>query len=69
MKIQAKKDQRGKSKAQAKKTQRRAARLRLVPVATPDEERQQRISCLRDLIRWLASLYPGQCGRNKPSRR
>lgn len=52
-----------KSRGKAAKAQRRAARLRLVPVATPAEERRQKIACLRDLARWLATLGPGRCRR------
>lgn len=52
-----------KSRGKAAKARRRVARLRLVPVATPAEERRQKIACLRDLARWLATLRPGLCRR------
>jgi len=53
-----------KSRGKAAKGQRRAAKLRLVSVASPAEERRWKMACMRDLARWLATLRPG-LGRRK----
>ncbi|MDI6906729.1 MAG: hypothetical protein QMC81_04460 [Thermoanaerobacterales bacterium] len=58
-----------KSRGKAAKAQRRAARLRLVPVATPGEERRHKLACLRDLARWLTILRRGLYRRKGAPRR